>query len=37
MYDQLTKLYPDVSSYKLYHAQCLLKAGMYTEASKVAQ
>ena len=37
MYDQLTKLFPDVSSYKLYHAQCLLKAGMYTEASKVAQ
>jgi tetratricopeptide repeat protein 30 len=36
MYDQLTKLFPDVPSYKLYHAQCLLKAGMYTEASKVA-
>lgn len=25
-----------MSNYKLYHAQCLLKAGMYTEASKVA-
>lgn len=29
MYDQLTKFYPDVVQYKLYHAQCLLKAGMY--------
>jgi len=37
MYDQLTKFYPDVTSYKLYHAQCLLKAGLYQEASKVAQ
>ncbi len=37
MYDQLTKFYPDVVQYKLYHAQCLLKAGMYQEASKVAQ
>jgi len=36
MYDQLTKLFPDVSSYKLYHAQSLLKAGQYTEAGKVA-
>ena len=36
-YDQLTKFFPDVEQYKLYHAQCLLKAGMYTEASKVAQ
>lgn len=32
MYDQLTKFYPDVDSYKMYHAQCLLKAGMYQEA-----
>ena len=37
MYDQLTKFYPDVIQYKLYHAQCLLKAGMYQEAQKVAQ
>ena len=37
MYDQLTKFYPDVIQYKLYHAQCLLKAGLYQEASKVAQ
>ena len=37
MYDQLTKFYPDVAQYKLYHAQSLLKAGMYVEASKVAQ
>ena len=37
MYDQLTKFYQDVIQYKLYHAQCLLKAGMYQEASKVAQ
>ena len=35
-YDQLTKFYPDVTQYKLYHAQSLLKAGMYTEAGKVA-
>ena len=37
MYDQLTKFYPSVDSYKLYHAQSLFKAGLYTEASKVAQ
>jgi len=37
MYDQLTKFYPEVDSYKLYHAQSLYKAGMYTEAQKVAQ
>ena len=37
MYDQLTKFYPDVAQYKLYHAQCLLKAGLYADASKVAQ
>ncbi len=35
-YDQLTKFYPDVTQYKLYHAQSLLKAGMYVEAGKVA-
>lgn len=37
MYDQLTKFYPEVDSYKLYHAQSLYKAGMYVEAQKVAQ
>ncbi len=37
MYDQLTKFYPEVDSYKLYHAQSLYKAGLYTEAQKVAQ
>lgn len=37
MYDQLTKFYPDVDTYKLYHAQSLYKAGLYTEAQKVAQ
>jgi tetratricopeptide repeat protein 30 len=35
-YDQLTKFFPDVEQYKLYHAQALLKASMYTESSKVA-
>jgi tetratricopeptide repeat protein 30 len=29
IYDQLTKFYPEVDSYKLYHAQSLYKAGMY--------
>ncbi len=37
MYDQLTKFFPEVDSYKLYHAQALYKAGMYVEAQKVAQ
>jgi tetratricopeptide repeat protein 30 len=37
MYDQLTKFFPEVDSYKLYHAQSLYKAGLYTEALKVAQ
>ena len=37
MYDQLTKFYPDVDSYKLYHAQSLFKAAMYTDAQKVVQ
>ena len=37
MYDQLTKFFPDVDSYKIYHAQSLYKAGMYVEAQKVAQ
>lgn len=36
MYDQLTKFYPEIDQYKLYHAQCLYKAGMYVEAQKVA-
>ena len=37
MYDQLAKFNPEVDSYKLYHAQCLYKAGLYTDAQKVAQ
>ena len=37
MYDQLTKFYPGVDSYRLYHAQSLFKAGMYTDAQKVVQ
>lgn len=37
MYDQLTKFYPEVESYKLYHAQSLYKNAMYNEAQKVAQ
>lgn len=37
MYDQLTKFFPDVDQYKMYHAQALFKAAMYTEAGKVAQ
>ena len=36
MYDQLTKFFPDVDQYKMYHAQSLLKAGMYQEAAKAA-
>jgi len=35
MYDQLTKFFPDVDSYKLYHAQALFKAAFYDDASKV--
>ena len=26
-----------MSSYKLYHAQCLFKAGLYNDAQKVVQ
>jgi len=37
MYDQLTKFFPDVDQYKLYHAQSLFKAGMYQDAQRVAQ
>jgi tetratricopeptide repeat protein 30 len=36
-YDQLTKFFPDVDSYKLYHAQSLFKAAMYQDAQKVVQ
>ena len=34
-YDQLTKFFPDVEQYKLYHAQSLYKAAMYQDALKV--
>lgn len=37
MYDQLTKFYPTQDHYKMYHAQSLFKAGLYSEAAKVAQ
>lgn len=37
MYEQLTSFYPTQDHYKLYHAQSLFKAGLYTEAAKVAQ
>ena len=37
MYDQLTKFFPDVDSYKLYHAQALFKAAFYDDAKKVVQ
>eukprot|EP01137_Pigoraptor_chileana_P006775 Opistho-2@51462 len=33
-YEQLTKLYPDVDDYKLYHAQSLYEASLYQEAVK---
>jgi len=36
-YDQLTKFFPEVEQYKLYHAQSLFKAAMYTDAQKVVQ
>eukprot|EP00698_Gefionella_okellyi_P013175 TRINITY_DN3593_c0_g1_i1.p1 TRINITY_DN3593_c0_g1~~TRINITY_DN3593_c0_g1_i1.p1 ORF type:complete len:652 (-),score=155.31 TRINITY_DN3593_c0_g1_i1:214-2169(-) len=35
-YDQLTKLFPDVEDYKIYHAQSLYKAGMFPEASRAS-
>lgn len=34
-YEQLTNLFPDVTEYKLYHAQSLYQAFMYDEAFKV--
>lgn len=33
-YEQLTKLFPDVEEYKMYHAQALYKAGMFAEAAR---
>ena len=36
-YDQLTKFFPDIDSYKMYHAQSLFKAALYTDAAKVCQ
>jgi len=35
MYSQLTSICPEVSEYGVYHAQSLLKAGMYEEASQL--
>eukprot|EP00742_Colponemidia_sp_Colp-10_P002065 GILJ01002206.1.p1 GENE.GILJ01002206.1~~GILJ01002206.1.p1 ORF type:complete len:660 (+),score=124.52 GILJ01002206.1:316-2295(+) len=37
MYEQLTKFFPDVEEYRIYHAQTLYKAGMYPEATRVCQ
>lgn len=35
-YELLVKHYPSVVSYKVYYAQALYKAGMYVEATKIA-
>eukprot|EP00743_Colponemidia_sp_Colp-15_P002645 GILK01002867.1.p1 GENE.GILK01002867.1~~GILK01002867.1.p1 ORF type:complete len:660 (+),score=136.56 GILK01002867.1:205-2184(+) len=37
MYEQLTKFFPDVEEYRIYHAQTLYKAGMYPEATRACQ
>ncbi|GBG33812.1 Tetratricopeptide repeat protein 30A [Hondaea fermentalgiana] len=34
MYEQLTKLFPDVQEYRIYFAQSLYKAGLYPEATR---
>ncbi|DBA87125.1 TPA: hypothetical protein ACH3X2_005245 [Trebouxia sp. C0005] len=36
LYEQLTRLYPDVPDYKLYQAQSLYKAGLHQDAAKLA-
>eukprot|EP00451_Oxyrrhis_marina_P035899 CAMPEP_0204374272 /NCGR_PEP_ID=MMETSP0469-20131031/48551_1 /ASSEMBLY_ACC=CAM_ASM_000384 /TAXON_ID=2969 /ORGANISM="Oxyrrhis marina" /LENGTH=195 /DNA_ID=CAMNT_0051364837 /DNA_START=1 /DNA_END=585 /DNA_ORIENTATION=- len=35
VYGQLTAICPEVDEYKIYHAQALLKAGLYEEATQV--
>lgn len=37
MYDQLSRLFPEVESYHMYHAQSLFKASAYPEALKVTK
>lgn len=34
LYEQLTKLHPDVQEYRIYFAQSLYKAGLYPEATR---
>lgn len=36
MYEQLSKLFPEVQEYKIYFAQSLHKAGMFPEATRAA-
>lgn len=36
-YEQLTKIHPDVTAYKIYHAQALFKGNNYEMANKVCQ
>jgi tetratricopeptide repeat protein 30 len=36
MYEQLTKICPNVEEYRVYYAQSLYKAGMYQEAHKLS-
>jgi tetratricopeptide repeat protein 30 len=36
MYEQLSKLFPEVQEYKIYFAQSLYKAGMFPEATRAA-
>ncbi|XP_041830470.1 tetratricopeptide repeat protein 30A [Melanotaenia boesemani] len=35
-YEQLTQLHPEVEEYKVYYAQSLYKAGVYSEATKAS-
>ena len=37
MYDQLSRLFPEVEAYRMYHAQALFKASAYPEALKVTK
>ena len=37
IYEQLSRYYPEVEEYRLYHAQSLLKGGEYVEALKNSQ
>jgi len=36
VYEQLVGVCPDVEEYKIYYAQCLFKAGVYTDAMRAA-